>query len=104
MLATAKRPLADSGWSCRGEESPYYSLRPGHRQVLEGELDGEEIRLEITVLDEREAITVVTAEGEPVTVEARVVEEREFKDGELYGIARLLVCPVSSDERHLLLG
>ncbi len=102
MPSTTEHLLNDGSWSTRGEQSPYYSLRPGHQAVLEGELDGEAIQLEVTVLRERETITVVTAQGVPLTVEAGVVEEREFKDGELHEVARLLVCQLSADDRHLL--
>jgi hypothetical protein len=70
--------------------------------VLEGDLDGERVHLEITVLDERELVTVVNAEGIPLTIEARVVQEREFQGGELCAVARLLVCPLSVDDPHLV--
>ncbi len=100
MPCTTLQLTADQSGSAR---SPYYSLRPGDRTVLEGELDGEAVQLEITVLAERETVTVVNADGIPFTIEAGVVEEREFRGGELYEVARLLVCPMSSDDRRLLL-
>jgi hypothetical protein len=56
--------------------------------VLEGEDDGAEVRAEITVLRELEPIQFVTARGVPLTVLARVVEERETEDGELAEVSR----------------
>jgi hypothetical protein len=55
--------------------SPYFVLEPGFQLVLEG--DG--ARLEVTVLDETRVVDGVTT---------RVVEEREWKDGQLYEVAR----------------
>jgi hypothetical protein len=54
-------------------------LEPGYRLVLEGDDDGEAVRLEILVLEETETV------GDVVT---RVVEERETKDGELFEVSR----------------
>lgn len=59
--------------------NPYFPLEVGRRWVLEGEDDGEPVRVEITVLDETEVV------GEVVT---RVVEEREWEDGELHEVSR----------------
>jgi hypothetical protein len=80
--------LEDCTWSAWGRQNPYFSLRPGRQLVLEGEEDGEEIRVEITVLRQLETISFVTAKGVPLTVVARVVEEREFVDGELAEVSR----------------
>jgi hypothetical protein len=55
--------------------NPYFTLEPGHQLVLEG--GG--VKLEITVLDETKKI-----DG----VETRVVEEREWKKGQLHEVAR----------------
>ena len=57
----------------------YWIMEPGWQVVLEGEDDGEEIRLEITVLDETELVN---------GVKTRIIEEREFIDGELYEVSR----------------
>lgn len=79
--------LRDCAWSSKGTANPYFSLRPGDRLVLEGEDDGEMARVEITVLRRTERITF-EVDGVPVTVRARVVEERESADGELTEVSR----------------
>ncbi|HEX6900208.1 MAG TPA: hypothetical protein VF789_10860 [Thermoanaerobaculia bacterium] len=80
--------LEDCTWSAWGKQNPYFSLRPGRQLVLEGEEDGAEIRAEITVLRQVETLTFTTARGVPMTVTARVVEEREFEDDELVEVSR----------------
>jgi hypothetical protein len=80
--------LEDCTWSAWGRQNPYLSLRPGRQLVLEGEEDGEELRVEITVLRELETISFQTANGVTLTVVARVVEEREFEDGEIVEVSR----------------
>lgn len=55
--------------------STYFVLEPGHQLNLEGG----DTKLQITVLDQTEVVDGVTT---------RVVEEREWKKGELYEIAR----------------
>ncbi len=57
----------------------YMVLEPGFFLELEGEDDGEEVVLRITVLDE-----TILIKG----YEARIVEEREWKDGELAEVSR----------------
>ena len=76
-------------------ENPYFILRPGYRLVLEGEEDGEEVRVEITVLDETEVV-LLDGVGE---VEARVVEERESVAGEVAEISRnfFALCSETND-------
>ena len=54
--------------------NPWFPLEVGRQLVLEGEEDGETITMQLTVLDRTRVI-----EG----VVTRVVEEREFVDGEL---------------------
>jgi hypothetical protein len=66
----------------------HFSIRPGDRLVLEGTEDGDVVRLQITVLNQARRITFVTEEGESLTVYARVVEEREWKNGELVEVSR----------------
>jgi len=61
----------------------FFVLEPGYQLVLEGrDTDGDKVsnvRVQLTVLDEiRQAAGVAT----------RVVEEREWKDGELYEVSR----------------
>jgi hypothetical protein len=79
--------LEDCSFSDRGR-NPYFSLEPGDRLVLEGEDDGETVRVQITVLDGRRWITFFTEDGEKLTVRTRVVEEREWKDDELVEVSR----------------
>jgi len=64
----------------------YFVLEPGHQLVLEGD----EVKLEITVLDETKIVDGVTT---------RIVEEKEWKNGELYEIARnyFAVCEQTND-------
>ena len=59
--------------------NPYFSLEIGHQLVLEGVEDKEDVKVEITVLDETESVGGVLT---------RVVEEREYKDGELAEVSR----------------
>lgn len=80
--------LESCTWSAQGRQNPYFNLRPGFRLVLEGEDDGEEVHLEIAVLNRLETITFRTARGAQLTVVARVIEERESKDGELVEVSR----------------
>lgn len=56
-------------------DNPFFPLKPGLTTVLEGVVDGERTRLEITVL--RRTIDIGG-------VRARVVEEREHVDGKLF--------------------
>jgi hypothetical protein len=66
--------------------NPYFILEPGHQLVLEG--GG--TRVEITVLNETKLVDGVTT---------RVVEEKEWKDGKLYEIARnyFAICDRTKD-------
>jgi hypothetical protein len=71
-----------------GAQNPYFSLQPGHRLVLEGDDDGEALRVEITVTAQTKTIEFVAPGGRPMRVSTRVVEERETKDGELHEVSR----------------
>jgi len=66
--------------------NPYFVLEPGFQLVLEG--GG--TKLQITVLGETRTIDGVNT---------RVVEEKEWKDGKLYEIARnyFAICPQTKD-------
>jgi hypothetical protein len=66
--------------------SPYFVLEPGHQLVLQDK----NTKLEITVLDETKVVDGVST---------RVVEEREWKDGALYEIARnyFAICAETKD-------
>lgn len=69
----------DCGGFATTGRNPYMVLEPGFTLVLEGEEDGEEVELVITVLNETRRI------GNVVT---RVVEESETVDGEIVEISR----------------
>ncbi len=76
-----------SGSECDPEEveftldsiNPYYPLFVGMKIVLEGEEDGEVVRVERVVLEETEVVA---------GVETHVLEHREYVDGEIEEIAR----------------
>ncbi len=86
-------------WASRGVANPYFPLQPGHRLTLEGEEDGEEIEVIITVTRETERITFETSRGNTLSVRARVLEERESVDGELVEVSRnwFAICTETSD-------
>lgn len=67
--------------------SAYFGLYPGRWLRLEGEDDGEPTIVEMTVLDEVRVITFVSS-GRFLRAPARVVEEREWINGELAEISR----------------
>jgi hypothetical protein len=60
-------------------DNAYHPLPVGLQLVLEGEDEGETVRVEIDVLDETEDVAGVTT---------RVVTETEYEDGELIEISR----------------
>jgi hypothetical protein len=60
-------------------ESRYFVLKPGHQLTFEGRESGKAGKLIVTVLND-----TVNIGG----VETRVVEEREWKDGELVEVSR----------------
>ena len=66
--------------------NPYFILEPGYQLAL----DGDNTRLEVTVLDETRVVDGVTT---------RIVEEKEWKDGKLYEVARnyFAICQESKD-------
>jgi len=57
----------------------YFLLNPGYQLILEGEEDGEPIKLTITTLNETRLVN---------GTETRVVEERETENGELVEVSR----------------
>lgn len=79
-------------WSNTGTQNLFFRLTPGYRLILEGEetSQGEitEIELRWSVLYQTKSITFVSAFGKRITVNARVIEEREFEDGELVEVSR----------------
>ena len=73
-----KFDVAKSNFSSTGKND-YCILEPGYVQTFEGTEDGEKGKLVVTVTDQTENI-----DG----VETRVVEEREWHDGELAEVSR----------------
>lgn len=65
-------------------KNPHFILQPGYQLILEGEDDGEQVRVVITVLNKTKKINL-SGIGEITT---RVVQERESVDGELVEISR----------------
>jgi hypothetical protein len=77
--------IAKCAWSPTGRNE-YFILEPGYQLVLESKA----VRLAITVLDDTRMVDGVLT---------RVVEEREWKDGELYEVARnfFAICGQTKD-------
>ena len=78
---TSDYPIDDCQFSPFGG-GPYFDLNPGRLIVLAGEEDGSSVVLEIETLDRTERFETVIGARERSVV-TRVVEEREFIDGEL---------------------
>jgi hypothetical protein len=68
--------------------NPYLTLRPGAFLKLEGEDDGEAVVVEYTVLPETRTIRF-QSNGRRLAVRSRLVEEREWVDGELAQVSIL---------------
>ena len=74
----------------------FFILEPGFQLVLEG---GRE-KVQITVLDDTKTISGVLDETKKATsITTRVVEEREWKDGEIVEVSRnfFAICPSTND-------
>jgi hypothetical protein len=84
---TTQFPLDECTWSSNGRNQ-YFSLRTGDWLLLEGQDDEEFVQVQIKVLNQTKKITFKDEEGEYLTVYTRVVEEREWKDGELVEVSR----------------
>jgi hypothetical protein len=84
---TTEFRLEDCSFSDRGS-NPFFSLEPGDRLMLEGDDEGQQLRLKITVLNSRKLISFRTPEGKRLRVWTRVVEEREWLDEELIEVSR----------------
>lgn len=92
--------VEECSWSAWGaRQNPYFVMRPGRQLVLEGEEDGAEIRAEVTMLRQIERIEFTTPNGARVEVHARVMEEREYEDGEIVEVSRNWIarCVETSD-------
>lgn len=89
--------LQDCEWKASGR-NPYFILVPGRRLVFEGEDEGVQKRLLVTVLRETRPITLDIG-GEQRTVVTRVVEEREYSDGVLVEKSRnfFAICAPTND-------
>ncbi len=84
---TTQFPLDECTFSNTGRNL-YFSIRPGDWLLLEGDDEGEIVRVQIRVLSQTKKISFKDEEGETLVVNARVVEEREWKDGELVEVSR----------------
>jgi len=94
LFTTAFR-IDDCTFLSTGSANPYFILDPSHELNLEGEEGKEFIELRITVLNDTEDVTVP---GLGI-VRTRVVEEREWADGELKEVSRnfFAICAETSD-------
>lgn len=66
----------------------FFTLRPGDQWRYAGDDDGELAELQVTVTGSLQRIVFTDDEGETRVVWARVIEEREWKDGELVEVSR----------------
>ncbi len=75
--------------------NPYFILKPCYRLVLEGEDEGEEVRVQITVLPKTKMIRLNGIGN----VHTRIVEEREWIDDELVEVSRnfFAICKRTND-------
>ncbi len=91
---TTEFRLEDCKFKTRGANT-YFILKPGYQLVLEGEEDGETLRVVITVLSRTENISL----PDIGTVKTRVVEERETVNGELVEVSRnfFAICEKTND-------
>lgn len=93
----------DCTWKNKGRQNKYFPLNPGHQNVLEGEEEDEgeilEIRAEVTILRKTQRISFTTEDGHDVSLRARVLEEREFEDGELVEVSKnfVAICRETGD-------
>ena len=85
--------LEDCNLTPNGSNS-YFILEPGYQLVLEGQEDGAQIQLKISVLNETKIVN---------GTEARVVEEEETEDGEIVEISKnwFVVCKPANDIFYL---
>ena len=80
--------VEDCSWSPDGK-NPYFSIKPGNFRRLEGtDEDGIDVVVEITVLRRTKMVTIRGPEGERIRVRTRVIEEREWENGNLKEISR----------------
>ena len=117
-IGTAIFAAALFAWPAQGHEPPftddfriedcefenvgrnaYFSLIPGDQLVLSGEDDGEELVVQVTVLQQKRTIRFTTESGKELRVKTRVVEEREWEDDELVEVSRnyFAICDQTGD-------
>lgn len=86
---TDKFNLAPCTWSSTGRND-FFILEPGYQEVLEGRDGKDAVRLEITVLNETRKVG---------SIETRIVEERETRNGKPTEISRNMyaVCTPTND-------
>lgn len=117
-IGTAIFAAALFAWPAQGQEPPFtdgfriedceleadgrnawFSLIPGDQLVLSGEEDGEELVVQITVLQQKRTIRFTTESGKQLRVKTRVVEEREWVDDELVEVSRnyFAICDQTGD-------
>ena len=91
---TSDFPLETCKFKPTGE-NPYFILKEGYQLYLEGEEDGEAIAALITVLPDKETINLPGMKP----IKTRVVEEREWADGELVEVSRnfFAICKNTGD-------
>lgn len=91
---TTRFRLEDCKFKTTGA-NPHFILKPGYRLVLEGEEEGEEIRVVKTVLFKTQNIFVPGIGKVPT----RVVEEREYVDDDLIEVSRnfFAICDKTND-------
>ncbi len=75
---TERFELAACTWSSTGRND-FFILEPGYQQIFEGREGKDSLRLQITVLDQTREVG---------SVETRIVEERETRNGELVEVSR----------------
>lgn len=87
---TQEFPVSECGWSNRGGNR-YMSLEPGTYNDLEGMEDGAVIRQLITILPWTRALFFKDQNDRLIFVRTRVLEEREWEEGELAEVSRNFV-------------
>ena len=82
-------------------DNPYFPLRPGRFFRLEGWEDDEFVEVEMTVLPQTRRVGVKVG-NQRMLVTTRVVEEREWVDGELEEVSLnyFAYCPSSGSVFH----
>jgi hypothetical protein len=79
---TSTFPLENCDFQTQGQ-NPYFSLNPGHQSIFAAGAGGAS-RLMITVLKDTTVITL----PDIGPIETRVIEEREWEDGDLVEVSR----------------